>query len=48
MVKRGYVFLLFLKNSENKSYLFFKNYYLFTLFLKIVIKEQLSNNVENF
>ena len=38
MIKRTYIFLLFLKFDENNIYLFSKNYYLFTLFLKIIFK----------
>ena len=44
MIKSIYVFLLFLKTSKKKSYLYFKNYYLFhftfkNYFQKIMIKQ---------
>ena len=38
MFKRIHVFLLFLKAGENDSYLFSKNCFCFTLFLKIILK----------
>ena len=34
MIKRVYIFLLFLKIDENNYYLLFKNYYLFHFIFK--------------
>ena len=41
-------FFYFLKAGENNSYLFSKNCLYFTLFLKIISREQQSNGVGNF
>ena len=44
MIKRTHIFILLLKIGENNSYSL-KIIFHFTLFLKIISREQLSNNV---
>ena len=47
MIKRTYILFLFFKIYENNFICFLKNVFYFILFLKIIFREQPSNDIKN-